>query len=99
MRSIGSSFYTVREAIQIISGEDRKCKDAEIVFITDDCCEVSDSFLNEYRALKAERSFSTYSVLIGAPSKNAITLNKFSDEVISSFDLTEEVAGRSFQRV
>lgn len=89
----------LREAMRFIQQDEANCKDGDIVFITDDYCEVSDAFLTEYAAAKVERGFSTYSVIIGARAADARTLKKFSDEVISSFELTEDVAGRLFEAV
>ena len=45
------------------------------------------------------RRFGSYCVIIEAKASEARTLRRFSDEVISSFDLTEDVAARIFARV
>lgn len=96
----GTDFESpLREAMRVIQEDEAGCKDGDIVFLTDDQCEVRDEFLEEYRKVKAARGFSTYSVIIGARASEAQTLSKFSDEVVSSFDLTEEIAGRIFEAV
>jgi len=106
MLRVGADFFgggtdyesPLREAIRVL-GDDADCKDGDIVFITDDQCEVGEPFLVEYGAAKRERGFSTFSVIIEERVSDARTLRKFSDEVISSFELTEEVAGRIFESV
>lgn len=107
MLCLGSDFFgggtdyetPLREAIRILRDDEAGCKDGDIVFITDDQCEVSESFLEEYATVKRQRKFSTFSVIIEEQASNTRTLRKFSDEVVSSFELTEEIAGRIFESV
>lgn len=89
----------LREAMGCIGTDPEQCADADIVFITDDYCEVSDGFLEEYSTLKGKKGFSTYSVIIGADAAAARTLRKFSDQVVSSLEITEELAGKIFEAV
>jgi uncharacterized protein with von Willebrand factor type A (vWA) domain len=96
----GTDYETpLREAIRFMGADDAGYKDGDIVFITDDQCEVSQAFLREYAAIKLEREFSTFSVIIEERASDARTLRKFSDQVISSFELAEEVADRIFESV
>ncbi len=94
----GTDFESpLREALRVIQEDEAGCKDGDLLFLTDDQCTVSDEFLNEYREVKTVRGFSTYSVIIGASATEARTLSLFSDEVVSAFELTEEIAGRIFE--
>lgn len=96
----GTDYETpLRLAMQAIEDDGVGVRDGDVVFVTDDYCEVSDGFLREYAAVKAARRFSTYSVIVGARASDARTLTRFSDRVISSFELTEEVAGQVFAAV
>ena len=55
--------------------------------------------IERYRALKAAKRFSTYSVIVGAQASEARTLKTLSDQVIAASELTDEVAGRIFEKV
>ena len=69
------------EAIKIIQQEPDFHK-ADIIFITDGECQVSDSFLQDYHSLKRKLQFQTLSLLIGYESSS---LKQFSDKVFSLY--------------
>lgn len=102
---VGSEFFgggtdyqsPLEEAMRLIAEDE--AADGDIVFITDDQCEVNAPFLERYRALKAAKRFSTYSVIVGAQASEARTLKTLSDQVIAASELTDEVAGRIFEKV
>lgn len=76
----GTDFeYPLTEAINIIQKEKDFMK-ADILFITDGECSVSDSFMDGYIKAKKAASFSTYSMMIGSYSPEV--LKKFSDDVV-----------------
>jgi len=67
----------LQEAITMI-GENQFDK-ADVIFISDGECDVSDEFLQKFLAVKREKQFSVYSVLIGYGGD---VLRKFSDDVV-----------------
>jgi uncharacterized protein with von Willebrand factor type A (vWA) domain len=96
----GTDYETpLRLAMSAIADDREGVRDGDIVFITDDYCEVSDRFLEEYSKVKEARRFSTYSVIIGARASEARTLKRFSDKVMASHELTEQLAGRVFEAI
>ena len=96
----GTDFETpLQLATEAIADDAAGVTDGDIVFVTDDYCDVSDGFLEQYRVVKAARRFSTFSVLVGARGRDARTIQKFSDRVVSSFELTEDIAGAVFAAI
>ena len=79
----------LKKAMEVI--ENQKFKKADILFITDGECNVNDSFLRKFNAVKDEKDFSVMSVLIntGRGSVSYGSLNKFSDKVILLSDLKD----------
>jgi len=65
---------------------------ADIVFITDGECSVSDSFLQEYRSCKSAKKFQTTGILLdkGEGSFNADTVKKFCDRILRTSELDED---------
>ncbi len=95
----------LRESINLIKGS--TFKKADITFITDGDCGVSDQFIKEFKKVKEEKEFVCRSIIIdmGNGSVSTKTLEQFSDEVIRVSrlaDLTSEdseVAHKIFQGV
>lgn len=85
----GTNFQRpLAEAIKHIS--ESKFKRADIIFATDGCAELSPEFVEEYRRVKAEKSFACIGILIG-PEANV--LQGFCDEMFSVSDLLSDEAG------
>lgn len=69
----------LREASKLI--EDSNFKEADIVFITDgDCC-VSDSFRRQFKQLKEDKEFRTMGVLVDYGHTSRTSLDDFCDSV------------------
>ena len=69
----------LQEASKLI--EDSNFKEADIVFITDgDCC-VSDEFRRKFKQLKEDKEFRTMGVLVDYGHTSSTTLNDFCDSV------------------
>jgi len=94
----GTDYETpLREAMTWIAADRHPA--ADIVFITDDYCALSDEFLAEYRRLKQEKRFAAFGVIVGGNAAGARTLRQFCDGVEAAADLTLDVAGRLFETV
>ncbi|OIO46378.1 MAG: hypothetical protein AUJ25_00070 [Parcubacteria group bacterium CG1_02_37_13] len=74
---------------------------ADIVFITDGQCAVSQDFLMDFNQARKEVLFNVYSVLLtkGGGSVSTAAVERFSDEVFEIEDLTCEAAGEIFAKV
>ena len=73
---------------------------ADIVFITDGDCAVSQEFLMSFNQARKDVPFSVFSALLTkGGSTSSATVERFSDEVFSIEDLTCEEAGEIFARV
>lgn len=86
----------LRRALQMITTEG--LNKADIVFITDGECAVSDAFLSEFRAAKKRYEFNVFTVLVDTGSSARATVAEFSDkiEIVSSF--TADTAGAIFNK-
>lgn len=94
----GTDYETpLEEAMRWIDGD--RYPDADVVFVTDDYCEVSEPFVRRYRDRKRAKNFRTFGIVVGADTRAVQTLRKFSDRVESSLNLTDETAGRLFECV
>lgn len=71
-------------------------KNADVVMVTDGYCAVSESFLEEFNAVKKRLEFRCFTVLIGSNSED---LKKWSDKVWAVKKLDEETAGEIFEDV
>lgn len=71
-------------------------KNADLVFVTDGYCALSDEYLNEFNATKKRFEFRCFTVLIGS---NADGLKKWNDRVWSVRKLDEETAGDIFEEM
>lgn len=74
-----------------------KYEKADIVMVTDGICRVSENFLEDFLLNKKLYNFRTWSVLIGYGS--AEELKRWSDQVWSVRQPTDEVAGEVFEQV
>ena len=63
---------------------------ADIVFITDGCSTVRDTWLKEYLEWKALRAINIYSVLIDSSYNTDVAIQEFSDQIIMLDDLERE---------
>jgi Mg-chelatase subunit ChlD len=79
----------LRKSLEIL--ENSKFKKADIVFITDGDCYVSDPFLEEFLAKKKEKEFQVHTVLIdmyGGGGRSGIA--RFSDKIFEVSDLANK---------
>jgi uncharacterized protein with von Willebrand factor type A (vWA) domain len=86
----GTDFeYPLRRAVEMIRMEG--LKKADICFVTDGECAISDEFLREFRAAKKALEFSVITVLCDAGSSADTTVREFSDRVekVSAFTAEE----------
>ncbi|MCD4766667.1 MAG: hypothetical protein K8R34_09180 [Methanosarcinales archaeon] len=83
-------------AIELI--EKIEFKKADIVFVTDGYCGVSDEWLEGFLKHKAEKEARVHSVLVEMVQSNEI-VDSFSDQVSTVMDLTMDSAIEIFQGV
>lgn len=86
----GTDFESALEkAMKLI--ENSRFKDADILFITDGDCGVSDKFLRRYKAIKEEKGFKTKGVLInlGWGHSSEGTLKEFCDDIVKISDVAD----------
>lgn len=73
---------------------------ADVLMITDGCCDVADSTIKKVNALREETGAKVYSMLIGSSSgTETATLAKFSDKVWNADSLLGKVAEEFFELV
>jgi len=85
------------EAVALI--EKSEFKKADIVFVTDGECAVTDEFLTEFRAAKKQKEFKVISVLVDMGSTTPTAVREFSDEVKFVSELSGNEAGEIFAAV
>lgn len=85
------------EAVVLI--EKSEFKKADIVFVTDGECAVTDEFLTEFRAAKKQKEFKVISVLVDMGSTTPTAVREFSDEVKFVSELSGNEAGEIFAAV
>lgn len=91
----GTDFESpLNQAVKIIKDYE-KFKKADVVFVTDGSCNVSETWVQNFNQLKKEKSFSVISILIGRDQSR--TLERFSDKVVNANDFfDEEVSDAAF---
>jgi len=93
----GTNFEkTLMVAIELI--EKTEFRKADIVFVTDGYCGVSDEWLEDFLRRKAEKEARVHSVLVEMVKSNE-TVDSFSDQVSTVMDLTVDSAVEIFQGV
>ncbi len=85
------------EAVALI--EKQEFKKADIVFVTDGECAVTDEFLWEFREAKKQKEFRVISVLVDMGSTTPVAVREFSDDVKFVSELSGEEAGEIFAAV
>jgi len=85
----------LNKAMEIIQKEG--LKKADICFITDGDCEVSDNFLKEFSTVKKKLEVNVISVLCDVGHTTDKTLNQFSDRVDRVSQFTAETAEQVFR--
>lgn len=86
----GTSFEApLNEALELI--KDSTFKDADIVFITDGDCYVSDKFSQKFKQIKAEKEFKTMGVLVnmGRGHVSDSSLKEFCDSITLVSDIAD----------
>jgi uncharacterized protein with von Willebrand factor type A (vWA) domain len=89
----------LNETVCLIADGHEVWRHADVVFITDDYCDVSEAFLTRFSTGKRALEFKVFSVIIGARAEDARTLRKFSDRIVSSAEFYETVAEQIFDAV
>jgi len=89
----------LNEAVRLIGGGGTAWGHADIVFITDDYCDVTKEFTERFAEQKRSMDFKVFSVIVGARAQDARTLRKFSDRVVSADQFDDEVAERVFDAI
>ncbi len=87
------------EARRLIEEGGTEWREADIVFITDDYCEVSEDFSREFKAAKMRLCIKVFGVIIGADAESARVLWKFSDRVLATSAFDEDTAIQVFKAV
>jgi len=83
----GTDFETpLQVALGII--EESEYKRADIIFITDDECDVSDGFNERFLDIKRAKEFRTFGIPV---EKETETLDKFCDKVFPLYDMADDV--------
>lgn len=89
----GTDFETpLNEAIQLMSGERNAYSKADIVFITDGECGISESFLHSYKNTKKALKFRTTGILLdkGNGSCSIESLKVFCDAIFRTSEMDED---------
>ncbi|MFA6514530.1 MAG: hypothetical protein WCT50_04575 [Patescibacteria group bacterium] len=84
----------LNEATSLI--EKQEFKKADIVFITDGECPVSDEFLRNFKETKKVKAFKVISILVDMGSTTPTTVAEFSDDVQFVSELSGAEAGEIF---
>lgn len=88
----------LRQAMEMI--QNQGLKKADICFITDGQCAVSDDFLREFRQLKKALEINIFAVLCDVGSTSDSTVRQFSDRVEKASSFTaEEAEARIFKNI
>lgn len=88
MNAGGTNFIPpLEKSIELIKGS--VFNKADIIFITDDAGHITDSFIAEYKKIKAEKEFSCFGIGIGVQS---VTLDRFCDSSITVDDVFADIA-------
>jgi uncharacterized protein with von Willebrand factor type A (vWA) domain len=86
------------KAYQLIC--ESKFSRADVVFITDGCCQVDDQFIQTHNEAKERKGFAVFTVLINIDNKaSSGTVSTFSDEVIRVSELDDGTALALFSKV
>ena len=83
----------LREASKLI--EDSNFKEADIVFITDGDCGVSDEFRRKFKQLKEDKDFRTMGVLVDYGHCSRTTLDDFCDSITNVSKIADATAANS----
>jgi uncharacterized protein with von Willebrand factor type A (vWA) domain len=78
----------LRKALEYI--KDSKWNKADILFLTDGLCHLTDEFLKEFNKVKAQREFKVITVLINVGVASDDVVDAFSDEVVLLSDLQKD---------
>lgn len=87
------------EAARLIESGRGDWRNADIVFITDDYCDVTPEFVEEFERRKRTMDVKVFSVIVGARADDARTLRKFSDRVLSAEQFDESVMEQIFDAI
>ncbi|KLU62300.1 protein ViaA [Peptococcaceae bacterium CEB3] len=78
----------LHEAIRVMEKQSR-FKNADVVFVTDGCAQVSDGFIADYHAKKKKLDFKCMGCVLGSGQSEQLELEKFADEWFSATNLVE----------
>lgn len=85
------------EAVALIEKSD--FKKADIVFVTDGECAVTDEFLMEFKAVKKQKEFKVVSILVDMGSTTPTAVAEFSDDVKFVSEMSGEEAREIFEGI
>jgi uncharacterized protein with von Willebrand factor type A (vWA) domain len=85
------------EAVSLI--EKQEYKKADIIFVTDGECAVTDEFLERFREAKKQKEFRVISVLVDMGSSTPAAVREFSDDVKFASEMSQAEAGEIFASV
>ena len=92
----GTNFEApLRKALDLI--KDSTFKNADILFVTDGDCGVSDSFKKEFKRIKEEKEFACKGILVdmGSWRSSDSTLREFCDDVVKISNVADLTDGNS----
>ena len=87
----------LREAVKVIRGQG--LKKADIAFITDGDCAVSDEFVREFGEIKKALEVNVFAVLCDVGHTAEATISKFSDRIERASSFSETEAEQVFQKL
>ncbi len=73
--------------------------DADLVFMTDDICTLSNEFLQHFNIVKKINNLRSYGILIGPKFQKPGIMKKFCDEIINYNEINDDVAKNDFEKV
>ncbi|MFH1288077.1 MAG: hypothetical protein ABII25_05210, partial [bacterium] len=73
--------------------------DADLVFITDDLCSLSNGFLRDFNSIKKKKNLRSYGILMGEKFQKSDVMKKFCDEVINYHEINDDAAKNIFEKV
>lgn len=91
----GTSFETPLGRAMELIGQETHNK-ADLIVITDGICDISETFRGWYQKVKAEKQFSTYTILIGGSTREEQIAKKFSDTTTLLYDNLTKNENESF---
>jgi uncharacterized protein with von Willebrand factor type A (vWA) domain len=87
----------LHHCLELLVNEEHK--QADVIFVTDGICQLTESFKSEFNKTKKELEFSVYTILIGGGREEEKLVSQFSDEVTSLNKMLVANEGTAFNLV